>query len=154
LPWEFEVFESLSATAWFWITAMALFPSGQATFLPYLIIPKGQNQSVSEKDGSTSIGQFEVECIDPGGVVKAQLANLGVIGLVARLKMLFPTQQLGDAVVLHTLRIAETGFTADGKLTITCQDAQAFIAQGLIWNYGGPAAWAPGEPEQIPAGGL
>src|SRR6266567_4251424 len=154
LPWEFEVFESISATAWFWITAMALFPSGQATFLPYLLIPKGQNQSISEKDGSSSIGQFEVECIDPGGVVKAQLANLGVIGLVARLKMLFPTQQLGDAVVLHTVRIAETGFTADGKLTITCQDAQAFIAQGLIWNYGGPAAWAPGEAEQIPAGGM
>ena len=139
LPWEFEVFESIAATAWFWITAMALFPSGQATVLPYLIIPKGQNQSVSEKDGSTSIGEFLVECIDPGDVVKSQLANLRVIGLVARLKMLFPGEALGDAVTLHVARIAETGFTADGKLTITCQDAQAFLAEGLIWSYGGPA---------------
>ncbi|PYV15818.1 MAG: hypothetical protein DMG21_13805 [Acidobacteria bacterium] len=151
LPWEFTVFETIAATAWMWITAMnptvLLSALTETQVLPCLIVPKGQNQTVSEKDGSTSIGQFQVEAIDPGSLIKGALANPSTIGLTARLRMLFPEQSLGDAVALHTVRIAETGFTAEGKLTISCQDGQAFIAQGLIWNYGGPSPWVPGELE-------
>src|SRR5207248_2406970 len=158
LPWEFTVFETIAATAWMWITAMnptvLLSALTETQILPYLIIPKGQNQTVSEKDGSTSIGQFDVETIDPGSLIKGALANPSIIGMTARLKLLFPNQALGDAVALHTVRIAETGFTADGNLTITCQDAQAFIAQGLIWNYGGPDPWVPGEPKTTEPNGV
>ncbi len=148
LPWEFSVWPGLSSTLWFWSTMMnstvlhSVAP--QTKELPYLIIPQGQEQSVTDREGHSSIAGLEIECIDPGGTIKGLASQTNFVGRVARLKMGFPGQNLGDFVTLSTLQIVSAGFTADGKLKISCADVQRFMKE-LIWTNGGPAPWQTGQ---------
>ena len=157
LPYEFTVWPSVSSTAWFWITALnpgLLFATDTDTqSLPYLIIPTGQNQSVRELDGASTLGRFDLQTIDPGGVLKSLAAQQNLIGKIATFKLGFPGQALGDFVRLHTLQIVSTGFTSDGRLTFNCADLQRFLQGAQLWLNGGPAPWIPFLPATSPTGG-
>jgi hypothetical protein len=148
LPYEFSVWAGIGATAWFYLAAMnptlLLACDTHPETLPYLIIPQGQNQSVTEMEGSSSIGTVEVECIDPGGVLKGLAAQPNLVGKMGRLKLGFPGQSLGDFVTLHTVQITATGMGETGKLTIEGSDVQR-RTQAQFWLNGGPDPWLKGQ---------
>jgi hypothetical protein len=151
LPYEFEAWPMFAATAWMWLTAnrpdLLLSVSSNPQILPYLTIPQGSSQSVNELEGASSIGAMTVKTIDPSGALKGLTAQDSLIGKVARLKMGFPGQSLGDFVTLHTMQINQTGWTADGQVTFTLQDVQRFLLGQQVWLRGGPLEWAPGQPK-------
>jgi hypothetical protein len=157
LPYEFVVWPSFTATAWFWITAMnpgiLLATDTDPQSLPYLFIPAGQGQRVNELEGQTSIGNFEIESIDPAGVLRGLAAQQNLIGKVARFKMGFPGQPLGDFTPLHTVQIVSSGFTSEGRITFTCADVQRFMLSALLWMSGGPSSWTPDQPVPAPPRG-
>ncbi|HLW79359.1 MAG TPA: hypothetical protein VKU44_07145 [Terriglobia bacterium] len=157
LPFEFTVWPALSSTAWFWITAMnpglLLSASTDTQSLPYLIIPNGQSQSVSELDGASTLGRFDIQTIDPGGVLKSLAAQQNLIGKIAYFKLGFPGEALGDFVRLHTLQIVSTGFTSDGRLTFDCTDLQRFLQGAQLWLNGGPGPWVPYQTATAPTAG-
>ncbi|HLI33440.1 MAG TPA: hypothetical protein VKW70_00225, partial [Terriglobia bacterium] len=161
LPYEFETWPMFAATAWMWLTAnrpdLLLSVSSNPQILPYLTVPQGASQSVNELEGASSIGAMTVKTIDPSGALKGLTAQDALIGKVARLKMGFPGQSLGDFVTLHTMQINQTGWTADGQVTFTLRDVQRFLLGQQVWLRGGPLEWAPGQakaPQPIgPAAG-
>ncbi len=150
LPYEFEVWPMLAPTAWMWIVAtnpsLLLTVASQPAVLPYLIIPNGQNQSVRDVDGASSVGQFTVESIDPSGALKALAAQANLLGQVAQLTMGFPGQAVGDFVPLHTVQIAQVGFDTRGRVQIQCGDLQRFFTGAVLWANGGPGEYLPGNP--------
>jgi hypothetical protein len=157
LPWEFEVWPMLSPTCWFWITAvnpaLLLSTATNPQVLPYLVTPQGSSQTADEVEGIASVGRMTVTSIDPGGVLKSLVAQQSLLGQVAQLSMGFPGQSLGDFVPLHTVQITSTGWTAQGQITIECDDVQRFIKGSYLWLNGGPSAWVPGDPMPLqPAG--
>lgn len=151
LPYEFEVWPMFSATAWMWLTAnfpnLLLTVSSSPQVLPCLNIPQGMSQTVNELDGRSSVGSDTVKCIDPSGTLKGLTAQDALIGKVVQIKMGFPGQSLGDFVTLHTAQINQTGWTADGLVTLTLSDVQRFLLGQQIWLRGGPLEWAPGQPK-------
>lgn len=150
LPYEFEVWPMLAPTAWMWLVSvnpsLLLTQVSAPSMLPYLLIPNGQNQSVRDVDGASSVGQFKIESIDPGGVLKALAAQANLLGEVAVLKMGFPGQYAGDFVPLHTIQISDVGFDTSGKVQISCGDLQRFFTGAVLWANGGPGEWLPGGP--------
>lgn len=147
LPWEFAIWPGVSPTAWLWVTA--LYPSlllSTATdpaTLPYLIIPQGQGQQVLDREGHSSIGGVDIECIDPAGVVKGLAAQPNFVGKTARLRLGFPGQSLGDFVTVSTVQIISAGYSSEGLMRIACADVQRFMKE-QIWSNGGPSPWTPG----------
>ena len=148
LPYEFSVWPGIGATAWFWLAAMnptlLLSLETHPETLPYLFIPQGQNQRVTETDGQSSIGEVGVETIDPGGVLKGLASQPDLVGKIARLKLGFPGQSLGDFVTLHTVQITGTGMTPDGRFTIESSDIQR-RTDAVFWSNGGPDPWMKGQ---------
>jgi hypothetical protein len=120
--------------------------------LPYLFIPQGQGQSVNELDGASSISQHDVYCIDPRGELKALLAQSNLLGSTAKLRLGFPGMKLSDFVVLSTMQIVETGWTAEGRVTFKLQDLQRYMKE-TIWLNGGPGAWIAGQTTPSAPGG-
>ncbi|HEV2492150.1 MAG TPA: hypothetical protein VG204_03665 [Terriglobia bacterium] len=157
LPYEFTVWPGVAPTAWFWITAMnpgvLMATATDPQSLPYLIAPSGQSQTASELDGASSIGRLSIQSIDPGGVLKALAAQRNLIGKVARLKLGFPGQALGDFTPLHTVQVVSAGFNSDGRLTFDCADLQRFMQSAQLWTHGGPGFWIPGQVASPPSGG-
>ncbi len=157
LPYEFTVWASLASTAWFWITAMnpgvLLATDTDPQSLPYLITPPGQSQSVNELDGASTVGRFDIQTIDPAGVLKGLAAQQNLVGKIARFKMGFPGQALGDFTPLHTVQLVSAGFNSDGRMTFQCADLQRFMQSAQLWTNGGPAPWIPGRTASAPAGG-
>ena len=158
LPFELEVWPAVGATAWFWATATnpgaLLLASTDPESLPYLITPTGPSQSVNELDGASSVGRLNVQAIDPGGVLKGLAAQPNLIGKIARFKMGFPGQALGDFTTLSTVEIVATGFNSDGRMTFDCADLQRFMLGSNLWTNGGPGPWTPPLPASAPASGL
>ncbi len=154
LPYEFEVWPMFAASAWMWLTSnrpdLLLSVSSGPTVLPYLTIPQGMSQTVNELDSRSSVGNVTVRCIDPSGMLKGLTAQDALIGKVARVKLGFPGQSLGDFVTLHTAQIVQTGWTADGQVTITLADVQRFLLGQQVWVRGGPLEWAPGQLAKAP----
>jgi hypothetical protein len=66
------------------------------------------------------------------------------VGRVARLKLGFVGQAIGDFVPLHTLQIVSVGATPEGRVTFECHDLQRFTKE-QIWLNGGPAAYVVGQ---------
>ena len=159
LPYESTVWPSVGSTAWFWITAMnpgiLLSTQTEVEILPYLSVPHGQGQSVSELDGSSSVGALEIRAIDPAAILKGLMAQDDLVGKTATFKMGFAGQSLGDFETLHTVQITSTGFTSDGQMTFQCSDPQRLMQGALLWTKGGPGFWWPGitaaEPLKGPA---
>ncbi|MDE3180392.1 MAG: hypothetical protein KGM47_12125 [Acidobacteriota bacterium] len=151
LPYEFEVWPMFAAAAWMWLTAtnpgLLLTISTSATVLPYLSIPQGMSAQVNELDGQSSLGAATLKCIDPSGTLKGLTAQDALIGKVAKIKMGFPGQSLGDFVTMHTGQINQTGWTADGQVTFTLSDVQRFLLGQQVWLRGGPLEWSPGQPK-------
>ena len=157
LPYEFTVWPGLASTAWFWITALnpgvLLATDTAPQSLPYLITPPGPSQSVNELDGASTVGRFDIQSIDPAGVLKGLAAQQNLIGKVARFKMGFPGQALGDFTALHTVQLVSTGFNSDGRLTFQGADLQRFLHSTQLWANGGPNPWLPGQVASAPTGG-
>ncbi len=152
LPWEFQVWPMLSATAWFYLvsvnpslvwctTAAAL----QTQVFPFLFIPPGQGQQVSELDGHTSIAGLDVEAIDPAGVLKGLASQSNLVGKIARLKLGFPGQALGDFVTLSTVQLVSAGWSHEGRVRFHGVDIQRFL-RSQLWLNGGPGSWTVGQP--------
>jgi hypothetical protein len=149
LPYEFEVWPALAPTAWMWLVAtnpsVVLTVAGLPQLLPYMYIPSGAEQSIDDKNGSSSVGQVEVRCIDPGGLLHTLAAQEELIGQSATLSMGFPGNALGDFVPLHVLQISEIGFDADGRVIIKAADVKRFAQGAFLWANGGPEEWLPGQ---------
>jgi len=149
LPYEFEVWPMFAPSAWMWLAStnpgLLLTISTSATVLPYLSIPQGMSQTVNELDGASSLGATTIKCIDPSGTLKGLTAQDALIGKVAKLKMGFPGQSLGDFVTLHTAQVSQTGWTADGQVTFALHDVQRFLLGQQVWIRGGPLEWTPGQ---------
>jgi hypothetical protein len=149
LPYEFEVWPALAPTAWMWLVAtnpsMLLSVAGLPQLLPYIYIPAGAEQSLDDKNGSSSIGQMEIRCIDPGGLLHTLAAQEELMGQTATFSMGFPGNALGDFVPMHVLQISEIGFAADGRVIIKGGDLKRFAQGAFLWANGGPYEWLPGQ---------
>ncbi len=157
LPYEFEVWPALAPTAWMWLVAtnpsVLLTVAGQPQLLPYMYIPSGAEQSIDDKNGSSSVGQMEIRCIDPGGLLHTLAAQEELIGQIATFSMGFPGNALGDFVPLHVLQISEIGFDADGRVIIKASDVKRFAQGAFVWANGGPEEWLPGQKNTWQPGG-
>ena len=149
LPYEFEVWPALAPTAWMWLVAtnpsLLLTVAGLPQLLPYMYIPAGAEQSIDDKNGSSSIGQMEIHCIDPGGLLHTLAAQEQLIGQIAIFSMGFPGTALGDFVPMHVVQISEVGFDADGRVIIKAGDLKRFAQGAFLWANGGPNEWLPGQ---------
>ena len=149
LPYEFEVWPALAPTAWMWLVAtnpsLLLTVAGLPQLLPYMYVPAGAEQSIDDKNGSSSVGQVEVRCIDPGGLLHTLAAQEELIGQIVTFSMGFPGSSLGDFVPLHVLQISEIGFDADGRVIIKAEDLKRFAQGAFLWANGGPEEYLPGQ---------
>lgn len=149
LPYEFEVWPALAPTAWMWLVAtnpsLLLTVAGRPQLLPYMYIPQGAEQSVDDKNGSTSVGQMEIHCIDPGGLLHTLAAQQDLIGQIATFSQGFPGLALGDFVPLHVVQISEIAFDADGRVIIKAADVKRFVQGSMLWPQGGPEEYLPGQ---------
>jgi hypothetical protein len=154
LPWEFEVWPMFSPTAWWYIVSVnpsLLLSIATGTALtanevvPYLLIPAGGGQAVDELNGSSSVSRLSIDSIDPNGTVKNLIAQSNFIGQVCNLSIGFAGIALSSFVTVETRQVSESGWAVDGKITISSEDVQRFIANGQIWLNGGPSAWIPGQ---------
>ena len=149
LPYEFEVWPALAPTAWMWVVAtnpsLLLTVAGLPQLLPYMYVPTGAEQSIDDKNGSSSIGQMEIRCIDPGGVLHTLAAQEELIGQVVTFSMGFPGSSLGDFVSLHVMQISEIGFDNDGRVILKVGDLKRFAQGAFLWANGGPEEYLPGQ---------
>lgn len=149
LPYEFEVWPFTAATAWMWLVStnpsLLLSVNTLPQVLPNLMIPPGQNQTINDQQGSSSVGRFSVNCIDPTGALKSLAAQQDLIGQTAVLSMGFPGLAVGDFVPLHTVQIADAGSDQRGRVRISCADVQRYYAGAGAWANGGPSAYLPGQ---------
>jgi hypothetical protein len=149
LPYEFEVWPALAPTAWMWLVAtnpsLLLTVAGLPQLLPYMYVPAGAEQSIDDKNGSSSVGQMEIHCIDPGGVLHTLAAQEELIGQVVTFSMGFPGSSIGDFVSLHVLQISEIGFDADGRVILKAEDLKRFAQGAFLWANGGPEEYLPGQ---------
>ena len=149
LPYEFEVWPALAPTAWMWLVAtnpsLLLTVAGLPQLLPYMYVPAGAEQSIDDKNGSSSVGQMEIRCIDPGGVLHTLAAQEELIGQVVTFSMGFPGSSLGDFVPLHVMQISEIGFDADGRVILKAEDLKRFAQGAFLWANGGPEEYLPGQ---------
>ena len=149
LPYEFEVWPALAPTAWMWLVAtnpsLLLTVAGLPQLLPYMYVPAGAEQSIDDKNGSSSVGQMEIRCIDPGGVLHTLAAQEELIGQVVTFSMGFPGNSLGDFVALHILQISEIAFDGDGRVILKADDLKRFAQGAFLWANGGPEEYLPGQ---------
>ena len=149
LPYEFEVWPALAPTAWMWLVAtnpsLLLTVAGLPQMLPYMYVPAGAEQSIDDKNGSSSIGQMEIRCIDPGGVLHTLAAQEELIGQVVTFSMGFPGSSLGDFTPLHVMQISEIGFDTDGRVNLKVDDLKRFAQGAFLWANGGPEEYLPGQ---------
>jgi hypothetical protein len=149
LPYEFEVWPALAPTAWMWLVAtnpsLLLTVAGLPQMLPYMYVPAGAEQSINDKNGSSSVGQMEIRCIDPGGLLHTLAAQEQLIGQVVTFSMGFPGSSLGDFTPLHVMQISEIGFDAEGRVTLKVEDLKRFAQGAFLWANGGPEEYLPGQ---------
>ncbi len=149
LPYEFEVWPALAPTAWMWLVAtnpsLLLTVAGLPQLLPYMYVPAGAEQSIDDKNGSSSVGQMEIQCIDPGGVLHTLAAQEELVGQVVTFSMGFPGSSLGDFVPLHVMQISGIGFDADGRVILRAEDLKRFAQGAFLWAHGGPGEYLPGQ---------
>ena len=149
LPYEFEVWPALAPTAWMWLVAtnpsLLLTASGLPQLLPYMYIPAGAEQSVDDTNGTSSVGQMEIHCVDPGGLLHTLAAQEALIGQVATFSMGFPGSSLGDFTPLHVVQISEIGFDTDGRVIVKAEDLKRFAQGAFLWANGGPEEYLPGQ---------
>ncbi len=142
LPYEFEVWPALAPTAWMWLVStnpsLLLTVAGLPQLLPYMYVPAGAEQSIDDKNGSSSVGQMEIRCIDPGGVLHTLAAQEELIGQIVTFSMGFPGSALGDFVPLHVMQISEIGFDTDGRVILKAEDLKRFAQGAFLWANGGP----------------
>jgi len=121
--------------------------------LPYMQIPEGISQKISELEGHSSISGMIVTTIDPGGELKTLAAQPGIRGTLAKLRLGFPAMDLGDFVAVHTLQLVTLGRTAEGLMRFELADVQRFL-RDRVWTKGGPHAYQRGQQEipSSPAG--
>jgi hypothetical protein len=157
LPYEFEVWPALAPTAWMWLVAtnpsLLLTVAGLPQMLPYMYVPAGAEQSLDDKNGSSSVGQMEIRCIDPGGLLHTLAAQEELIGQVVTFSMGFPGSSLGDFVPLHVMQISEIGFDADGRVILKAEDLKRFAQGAFLWANGGPEEYLPGQKNTWQASG-
>lgn len=128
---------------WAYATAPVEDPDAPQYF-PYLIIPSGESQTISELDGHSSLGTIDASTNDPGGQLKALAAQSGVVGLKALLRMGFPGMTLAQFQTMHTMQLISVKRDPTGLLHFSLADPQRFLMKQM-WTYGGPAAWSPGD---------
>lgn len=149
LPYEFEVWPALAPTAWMWLVAtnpsLLLTVAGVPQLLPYMYVPAGAEQSIDDQNGSSSVGQMEIRCIDPAGVLHTLAAQEELIGQVVTFSMGFPGCSLGDFVPLHVMQVSEIGFDTDGRVVLKVQDLKRFAQGAFLWANGGPEEYLPGQ---------
>ncbi len=149
LPYEFDIWPALAPTAWMWLVAtnpnLLLSVSGLPQLIPYMYVPAGAEQSIDDRNGSSSVGQMQIQCIDPGGLLHTLAAQEALIGQVVTFSMGFPGSSLGDFVPLHVMQISEIGFDADGRVVLKVEDLKRFAQGAFLWANGGPEEYLPGQ---------
>jgi hypothetical protein len=149
LPYEFEVWPALAPTAWMWLAStnpsLLLTAAGLPQLLPYMYVPAGAEQSVDDTNGTSSVGQMEIHCIDPGGLLHSLAAQEALIGQVATFSMGFAGSSLGDFTPLHVVQISEIAFDSDGRVIVKAEDLKRFAQGAFLWASGGPEEFLPGQ---------
>jgi hypothetical protein len=113
------------------------------TYWPYLVIPSGAGQTVNELDGHSSVGQMDIQAIDPVGYLRSLAARTDVAGGRARFCMGFPGMALGEFTTMHTMQLLSMDRSPDGHVRFHLADPQRFLMK-QAWVNGGPTAWQPG----------
>jgi len=111
--------------------------TGIGPVMPFMVVPSGASQSISELDGQSSIGSLDIECNDPAGVLKGLAASSGAIGTTAMFSLGFPGMDLADFVVLHTMQLMPIKMASSGNMIIPLSDPQRFM-KAYIFLEGGP----------------
>jgi hypothetical protein len=122
---------------------------GGPDILPYLKIPQGQGQTISELDGHSSISELGFETNDVRGEIKALAAEESVIGTPVLYRMGFPGMRIGDFVVMHTDQLTDLGASEEGWMAFRAADIQRTLLD-LAWRYGGPSAYTPYQEAPAP----
>ena len=128
IPYEFEVWPALAPTAWMWLVAtnpsLLLTVAGlpASSCCPICMYPGGgmlASNPLTTKNGSSSVGQMEIHCIDPGGVLHTLAAQEELIGQVVTFSMGFPGTSVGDFVPLARFAdLRNWAFDTDGRVIL------------------------------------
>jgi hypothetical protein len=110
--------------------------------LPYLKIPQGQGQTISELEGHSTISRLAFDTIDVRGEIKALAAEERVVGTKVLFKLGFPEMALTDFVTLHTDQLVNLGSDEDGWMNFEADDVQRWLLD-LAWRKGGPDDYVP-----------
>lgn len=113
------------------------------SYLPILDIPSGASQQVDELNGRSSISSMNLSGVDPSGAIRSLATDPAAIGQFGQLAMGFPGFDVTDPtafVPIHSGIIQKIGFGADGKWTMTVQDALVNLSNQIFLN-GGPPTW-------------
>jgi len=129
LPWEFSVWASMAATAWFWTTAWnpTLFLSINTVWelRPYLKVPQGVEQRIEQLEGRGSIGALGLEAIDGAGYMTALGSGGKLEGKKVSLKVGYPGMATADFVTVVSQQIESVAALDDYTgIKLTCRDLQ------------------------------
>jgi hypothetical protein len=109
-------------------------PSGM---LPYLQVPAGAGQSVTETEGQSSLSDLSAQAIDYGGELRSMASDPSLLGKPVLLKLGFPGMAWADFVTIFYGVLLDVGRNADGLMTFTVSDPQKGLVDS-IWLNGGP----------------
>jgi spore germination protein YaaH len=106
------------------------------TVAPFLKIPQGVEQSVTQLEGQSSLGALEMDVVDGGGYMTA-LASAGKLeGKKATLRVGYPGMAFSDFVIVATQQIDTVNVLDDyAGYKITCRDLKRSAKQ-KVFLYG------------------
>lgn len=141
LPWEMAVRKTLTATAWFWLTAarndiLLAASSSDLGKHPCLMVPQGVHQSIQQLQGQSSIGALEIDTVDNSGFLTALASGGKLVGRRLTLSVGYPGMNSSDFVTIVTQEIEGVEvLPAGGGLRLDCQDLNRY-AKSQIFRVG------------------
>ena len=141
LPWEIAVRKTVSATAWFWLTAtrndiLLATSSVDLGRRPCLKVPQGVHQSIQQLQGQSSIGALEIDTLDSGGYMTALASGGKLTGRRLTLSVGYPGMSSTDFVTIATQEIEGVEvLPSGGGLRLDCHDLNRY-AKSQIFTTG------------------
>ncbi len=145
LPWEMAVRKTVSATAWFWLTALRndilLATSSQDLGRhPCIKIPQGVHQSIQQLQGQSSIGALAIDAVDSGGYMTALASGGKLTGRRLTLSVGYPGMNSTDFVTIATQEIEGVEvLPSGGGYRLDCHDLNRY-AKSQIFTAGDDGA--------------
>lgn len=122
---------------WVYFTAVVENPDAPK-YIPYLKIPSGRSQEISELEGHSSLGGIDAQAVgDPDGILRGLVANPSTAGLRARLTMGFPGMDISEFQTMHTMQLTDLNRDENALIEFSLSGVQRFLMKEL-WTEGGP----------------